>query len=529
MTNPSTAPPSVAAGPPLTALGALLGGPRVEDLLTRAAETAPERVALRCGTTEIRYAELDARAAACAAALAARVPGPDSVVALAMVLDPVFAVAYYAVARSGNISALVNPLLRESALLHVLSTARARAAIVPPELYRRLAPVLSRLPDLDLVVLTGRDPDFPELPTVPELVAGDAPPVPGARPAAPPEQAVACLQFTSGTTGAAKAVQLTHRNLVVNAAQTAYGHQLGPESVLFNYLPTFHLMHLNAGVTAAATHVLHPGEDPVEAAAEAGRQQATHFYTLPSRLTRLAAHPSLGELELPALRAILSGGSTLAAAPATALSQQFGVPVVQGFGLAETGPSATLGDLDRPKSGSSGIPVPGAEIRVVGIGDGKTVPLGDKGEIQVRGPQLMLGYSGRDRGQDFLPGGWFATGDVGLLDADGHLFVTDRIKDVFKTDNWLVCPSQIERVLLRHPAVSDCVVFDYPDAVSGAVAYAQVVLAQDASPEEIAASVNEQLPYYEHLKHVSAVDEIPRSPTGKVRRADLRAAVLAAK
>ncbi|MGW7535323.1 class I adenylate-forming enzyme family protein [Amycolatopsis sp. NPDC054798] len=516
---------SVASGPPLETVAHLLGGPRIDDLLSRAAEQAADRTALRSAAEALTFAELNAQATGCAKALRTLL-GERGVVALAMTLDPAFAVGFFGIARSGHVAALVNPLLTPDRLVHVLGTAGARAAIVPPELYRRLAPVLDRLPALTQLVLTRRDglgAEAAGVPTLSELIEG----APHASPAPAYGEMVACLQFTSGTTGAPKAVQLTHRNLLVNAAQTAYMHQLTPDSVLFNYLPTFHLMHLAIGVTVAASHVLHAGDDPVEAMAAAAHARATHVYSLPMRLTRLARDPRLAELELPALRAILSGGSALSVPAAVALAQQFGVPVVQGFGLAETAPSVTLGDLDRPRPGSCGVPVPGTACRIVDPGTGDVVPLGEKGEIQVRGPQLMLGYLGHARGQDVRPGGWFATGDIGLLDADGHLFVTDRIKDVFKCDNWLVSPSQIERVLLRHPSVADCVVFDYPDDLSGAVAYAQVVLAGDVAPEELAREVNGRLPYYEHLKHVETVSRIPRSPTGKVQRQQLRDEVLA--
>lgn len=473
-----------------------------------------DRVALRSAAGELDYAALDGKVNRLATALRALVDGPNVVIALAMVLEPAFAVSFFSIARSGGISALVNPLLPTDRLVHVLSSCGARVAIVPSEMRERLKPVWDRLPELQHLILTTELDELAGSEPVPELDQD--------------WEAVACLQFTSGTTGAPKVVQLTHRNLVVNAAQTVQGHQLSAHSVLFNYLPTFHLMHLTISVTVGATLVLCTDEDVADAVDHANRVQATHFYSLPVRLSWLAADPRLTRLEAPALRAILSGGSALPAAAATMLSQHFGVPVVQGYGLAETSPSTHLGNLDRPKAGSSGIPVPGTECRIVDVDTGAELPAGKKGEIQVRGPQLMRGYLGRDLSQDVDAEGWFATGDVGLVDTDGYLFVVDRIKDVFKCDNWLVSPTEIERVLLCHPGVRDCVVLDYPDEFHGAVAYGLVVARHDmVGSADLAEFVNARVPHYEQVKRIDLVAGIPRSPTGKVQRRELREQVLA--
>ncbi|UKY51786.1 class I adenylate-forming enzyme family protein [Streptomyces inhibens] len=516
---------SVFSGPPLSEIGHLIDVGRVDELLGRTAGRAPKSTALRSPSGDWTYAELDADVDRCASALHRLLGGPDVVIALAAVLDASFAIGYYGISRSGNVSAIVNPFLTEDRLVHVLATSGARAAIVSPEVYRRLAAVRSRLPQLETVVLTARgedsDAELAALPTLRELLDGAAP----AATEYPHGDDVACLQFTSGTTGAAKAARLTHRNLIVNAAQTAYGHRLTESSVVFNYLPTFHLMHLSIAVTAGATHVLWPSNDIAGSVDAANAHRATHYYSLPMRLARLAADPRFTALEAPALRAVLSGGSALAPAVTTALSQHFGVPVVQGYGLAETAPSTHLGDLDNPRIGSSGLPVPGTDCRIVDVETRAVVPIGARGEIQVRGPQLMRGYLGREGASFTDADGWFSTGDIAYVDDAGQLFVVDRLKDVFKCDNWLVSPTEIERILLRHPDVADCVVFDWPDEFSGAVAHAVVVPKSGRETADTAAFaefVNAKVPYYEQLRHIELVSDIPRSPTGKVQRRELR-------
>jgi long-chain acyl-CoA synthetase len=492
----------IATGPPLRVIDHLVSGPRVDDLLRRAAGDQPDRPAIRSADADLTYAELDDMSDRCAGALHAML-GPGNVVALSLTLDHWFAVAFFGTVRSGNIPALVNPLLREEALGHVVALCGATAAIIAPELR-------NRLPEMRTVIATSALGDL--------ISARD----PAPRLAADPG-AVACLQFTSGTTGRPKAVQLTHRNLVVNAAQTAHAHRVTAASVVFDHLPTFHLMHLTLGLAAGAQVVLWPAGDEADAVDAAARYRATHFYSLPVRLSRLAAHPRLRELRMPGLTAILAGGSALPVATARALREQFRAPVVQGYGLQETSPSTHVDDLDAPLPGSCGYPLAGTECRVVDADDGTVLVGARPGEIQVRGPQVMLGYLGAAQESPVGPDGWLATGDIGYLAEDGRLFVLDRIKDVFKCDNWLVAPSEIEHVLRRHPGVADCAVVDFPDELSGAVAYGIVVpLGDEVRPAELAAFVSARLPYYQHLRHLRLAQSIPRSATGKILRRELR-------
>ncbi|WP_433170035.1 class I adenylate-forming enzyme family protein [Actinoallomurus sp. CA-150999] len=469
------------------------------DALPRtAARTAPDRTAIRAGDRSLTFAELDEAVTRCAAALHDLLGPPGAVVALVSTLDPDFAIAYYGIVRAGHVVAVVNPLLRAETLQHVLALSGARAVLAPPHLH-------DRMPPLDLLLPTG------------SAELRRAPHAPGHEPGL---DDVACLQFTSGTTGPPKGVRLSHRNLTVNAAQIAGAHGLGPGAVTLNHLPNYHPMHLNSALAAAATQVLCAAPDPASAVAMANRYHATHYYSLPVRLSKLAQDP--GDLAFDTVTAVFSGGSALPVPAATALSRHFGVPVVQGYGLAETSPLTHSDPPQRPKPGSVGPAVPGTECRIVDVDSREALAAGEKGEIQLRGPQLMLGYLGGDTGVD--EDGWFSTGDLGRVDPDGHLFLVDRLKDTFKCDNWLVSPAEIERVAARHPAVRDCVVFDHPHEHSGAVAHALVVLADPAADAaDIAAFVNDRVPYYERIHRITAVPAIPRSPSGKVVRRDLRA------
>ncbi|MFI6346443.1 class I adenylate-forming enzyme family protein [Streptomyces sp. NPDC050560] len=510
---------SIASGPSLDVLDGLTCGPGVDALPARAARHAPHRVAIRAGGSEWTYGELDARVTRCAAGLRELLPDLGSVVAVPAVADPAFPTALYGTSRSGNISVVLNPLWREDGLAHALRTSRAQLAVVTPQMYRVLCDIRFHLPYLDTVVLTHPTDDAPGVPVLGDLAPRT--PTPPAAPRVLPD-AVACVMFTSGTTGASKAVMLTHRDLTVNAAQTAFAHQLDGRSVTLNCLPTYHLMHLNSSVCALAKQVLHPGGDPAGSVQAAVDNGVTHYYSLPVRLAQLAMAQAGADRRkpVPTLRAILSGGSALPVGRADELARRFRVPVVQGYGLAETSPLSLCDPLDAPRKGSCGVPLPGTECRIVHPDTREVRPLGETGEVELRGPQLMKGYLDAE---PLAPDAWFATGDVGRMDGEGRLYLVDRIKDVFKCDNFLVSPTEVEAVLRIHPAVDDCVVVGREDPLRGALACALVETGDpDVAAEDVAAFVNGRVPYYQRLWRVEIVDRIPRSATGKVQRLDLR-------
>ncbi|MFJ8308129.1 MULTISPECIES: class I adenylate-forming enzyme family protein [unclassified Streptomyces] len=482
---------------------------RLDQLLARAASAHPGRRAIVTDDIELDYATLDARVDAVAAGLQALAPEP-SVVAVASVLHPDFAVAYYAAVRAGHTVAVVNPLLREDDLLHVLGLGGARVALLDPALSARLEQVRDRLPELREVVLIGAGTDGLA------AIASDVPP---AAPARGPRD-TAALQFTSGTTGRPKAVRLSHRNVTVNAAQIARAHRLDGDTVSLNHLPTYHPMHLNSAIAAGATQVLCAAPEPYAALMTANRHRATILYSLPVRLARLAADPDLDSVSMTSVRRIASGGSGLPVPAARRLSKRFGVPVFQGYGLAETSPLTHSDDPDHPVHGSVGTPVAGTECRVVDLDSRAVLAVGAVGEVQLRGPQVMQGYAGGPDGTGLEPDGWLSTGDVGRIDQAGRLFLVDRLGDVFKCDNFLVAPSDVERVLRRDPRVADVVVVELPDVAHGAVAGALVVLAPSHEDDlaEIVAQANDALPYYQHVRDAMPLDAIPRSGNGKIQR-----------
>lgn len=509
----------------------------LDGLLRLAAARDPGGPALSTEEGTVTFAGLDRRADRIARYLTGRA---GAAVAVANVLDPVFPAAYYGAGRAGCTVVLVNPLLRDAGLRHVCGSAGAEIAFVPGETAQLLAKLRESLPALHSIIVTdAADGVVPEG-TIPLDVAlswvPDRPePVTcGADPAS-----VACVQFTTGTTGSPKGVRLTHRNLVANAAQIAAAHGLRPGYVTLNHLPLYHVMHLNSAVYAGAEQVLCRDPDPVASLALAARARATHYYGLPARLHRLAADerldaPGEGVPAAPSLIAVLSGGTALAPAAARRLSDALGVPVIQGYGLAELSPLShsrrptTASSADSGRRGCVGPPVPGTECRIVTLDEREPAATGTAGEVQVRGPQLMAGYLGDDGGSAAIDAdGWFSTGDVGYVDDDGVLFLVDRLGDVFKHDNDLVSPTAVEQTLLDDPRVADCVVTGLRDPVHGSVCWAGVVLADWPAPpgfgerdvlDAIAATANGQLAHFERIHRIEALDAVPRTPVGKPAR-----------
>ncbi|MEU9111251.1 class I adenylate-forming enzyme family protein [Streptomyces sp. NPDC048483] len=501
----------------------------VDELLRRAAAKDPDRVAIVTERHRLTFAELDAAADRCAAALS----GTDGAVGLAMVLDPAFATAYYGIPRAGNVVVTMNPMLRGHTLEHICRTAEVRTAFLTSAMLEELAPALDRLPQLRTIVVMDGPASVPGTLSFDAFMAAAPahPATPG--PATAPDEP-ACIQFTSGSTGAPKGVQLSHRNVVANAVQVAVAHGLDESSLTVNHIPGYHLMHLNSAVYARATQVLCRDADPAASIELANQHKADRLYSLPVWLARLAADPRLPELRLDTVQAVLSGGSALPGGVARTLTEHFGVPVLQGYGMAETSPLTHCDRIDRPKWDSVGYPVTGTECRVVDVDRRTPLRYREKGEVQVRGPQLMLGYLGREHAAEIDEDGWFSTGDIGLIDLEGALFLTDRIKDVFKCDNELVSPTEVERVLVTHPLVADCAVVDFPDRFSGAVPFGLVVLEpshraadETRALDAIVEYVNAKVAVFQRLQHIRAVPEIPRTATGKIQRRTLREQVRA--
>jgi long-chain acyl-CoA synthetase len=496
----------------------------LDGILRRTADRVPERAAIRTPIDDVSFAELDDRVSRMAAAIEELVGPQPARVAVTPVPGVAYPVTLFGAARGGHVAVALKQMLRGPGLEHVLRTTQARLAFVTEAMFNQLQPAWARLPELAAVILVDGD-----IPDGHDRVYQLADLLEGADPDAAADSrvdpaSVVYVHFTHGTTGEPKGVQLTHRNLVANAVQTAHAHELDELDTVLNHLPVYHCMHLNGPVWAGATQVLCTDPDPRVAVEMANTYQAKCFYAQPGQLARLAVDPCLQQLKFTTVQVVRTGGTDLKPATAITLANHFGVPVLQGYGMVETAALTHSDKRARPRVGSVGPAVLGTESRVVDIDTRVPLPPGERGEVQIRAPQVMVGYLGRDE-PPVDAHGWLSTGDIGSLDADGYLSIVDRRSDLFKVGNELVSPTEVERVLLAHPDVRECAVVAYPDPLLGSVPYALVVPATPAGSVRLADVVtfaNRELLPHQQIRHIAIIDAIPGAQFGKIHRRQLR-------
>ncbi|TDP96606.1 class I adenylate-forming enzyme family protein [Labedaea rhizosphaerae] len=474
----------------------------VDALPRLAAQRWPDRVAVSVANGDkVTYAQLEKRVSRLAGGLRALLGADDAVVAVSSVAGMDFPVAYYAVMRSGNVVAPVNPVLPADVVVRLLATSGAVAALLAPHVYEAVAPLLHRAPKLRHVMVLGADEPI----AMGSVTSGRA-----------PDEATAAIMFTSGSTGPAKGVRLSHRNLKAGAAQLGAAHDLTEGTVVVNALPIYHPMHLNAGVLAGVTQVL-AGPEPVAAVRTAANVGATHFYALPFQLTRLAGHTDFGRLAAPTVRIAACGGLPLPSSIVDKLTCHFGFRLLQGYGLTETAGLAHSDLVGAPKQGTVGPALAAAQTRVVGLETGAVLAPGAIGEVQVRGPQVFVGYL--DAPAPLDAEGWFATGDAGFVDEDGYLTVIDRVRDLFRVGATLVSPASIERRLHAHPDVRECAVV----GLSGLGAAALVVPRGPVDADALLGALNAGASHAEAVRRAVTAPAIPRLANGKVDKDAVRA------
>jgi long-chain acyl-CoA synthetase len=316
--------------------------------------------------------------------------------------------------------------------------------------------------------------------------------------------------------------------------------QVGPEeeyptrlgtSVVINLTPRFHAMGTIAGLNALLlmgfTTVLHDRLDPGAYLADAERLRITSIGGAPALFAALLNHPDIATRDLTSVRVISSGAAPM---PVEMINRMRAVApdavVTEGYGLTEVTMAATLGPVHRSgvrKAGTVGVPIFDTEVVVVGA-DGRPAPVGERGEVCIRGPQVMTGYHNRqDATAEVLVDGWLHTGDVGVLDEDGYLSIVDRMKDMLLYKGYNVYPRELEEILAAQPGVLAAAVVGKPDAAVGELPVAFVVPASPAvTAESLMAAVNEQVVAYKRLRDVVFVDQIPVSAAGKVLKRELR-------
>jgi long-chain acyl-CoA synthetase len=359
-----------------------------------------------------------------------------------------------------------------------------------------------------------------------KLIANDGKPVPVA---IDPRHDLAVLQYTGGTTGLPKGAMLTHAALYANTQQVrmwAVGVRPGQEKVV-GALPLFHVFGMtgvmNVGIAGGFEIILLPRFRLDQLLKVIHQERATVLMGVPTMFSAINGSQLLDHYDLSSLRFCISGGAPLPEAVQTTFERLTGCLLVEGYGLTEAGPVCTLnpfGGERRP--GSVGLPLPGTLVEIVSLDEpGRRLPLGQRGEICVSGPQLMAGFARRpEETAEALQGGRLHTGDVGYIDRDGYVYLIDRIKDLILNGGFNVYPRMVEEAILLHPAVEEASVCGIPDRHRGEVVKAYVKLAPGATVgvPELRAFLRDQLASFEQPKQIELVDRLPLTWLGKPSR-----------
>ena len=495
----------------------------VAQMLERTARFFPDREALVARGKRWSYAELD-RAAGCAAAGFARLgvkPGDRACLLLPNRAE--FVLAYFGLLKLGAIPISLNVMLKADEIAFIVGDAGATVFVADEALAGNL-PTRERLPGLRELVVVGPATDGAI--RWDDLVTGGEP-----RRALDLERdATAAILYTSGTTGRPKGAMLSHANVVANSHATRHCLGMTPEDRLLCALPLFHVFGqnfiMNASVTAGSTLVLHERFVPDAVVAALGEERITIFYGVPTMYIYLLSDPRVTRELVSGLRICFSAAATMPQEVSERWYERLGLNVVEGYGLTECSPFACYNHEWRFKFGSVGTPVENVEIKILDADDTE-VPVGELGEICIRGPIVMQGYFGRPEDTaEALRGGWLHSGDIGRVDEDGYVFIVDRVKDMINVAGFKVYPREVEEVLFTHAGVREAAVVGMPDALYGEQVKAFVVAHPDTrvEPEELIAYCRSRIAEYKVPRAVELVDSLPKSPTGKILKRELRPA-----
>jgi len=479
-----------------------------------AAERHGDRPALRLDDHTLTFAEFAVAAGRVAAMLNERGVQPGDRLGLVFPNVPAFPVLFYGALHAGAVVVPMNPLLTAHEIEYYLTDSGAKVVFAWDGMADAATEAAGKL-GMDSAAVGALGPV--ELPAQQgEMVERE-------------DNDTAVLLYTSGTTGQPKGAELTHHNLDSNADTAAATLlEVTPDDVVMGCLPLFHVFGLTCGLNAAvasgACLTLLPRFDPGKALEIIGRDKVTVFEGVPTMYSAMLHQPERERYDVSTLRCCVSGGSAMPVEVMKSFEDAFGCIVLEGYGLSETSPVASFNHPNAErKPGSIGTPVRGVEMRVVDDA-GKDVGTDEVGEIAIRGENVMKGYWQRaEATAEAIPDGWFRTGDLARLDADGYYFIVDRKKEMIIRGGYNVYPREIEEALYEHPAVAEAAVIGikHPDLGEEIGAAVGLKPGASADADELKAFVKSRVAAYKYPRHVWLVDGLPKGPTGKILRREV--------
>jgi long-chain acyl-CoA synthetase len=514
-------------------------------LLDHQARLTPDREALVCGPARFTYGQLSALASQAANGLRAIGIKPGDHVALSCPNTPHFVIAYFAILRAGAVVVPLNVLLKPREIAYHLKDSDAVAMLVfegtaelPMAAMARAA--CDEVPSCRQLIVMTVDPaassPVDHAMTLGQVMHGRSP-ISETYPSRPDDTAV--ILYTSGTTGQPKGAELTHFNMTFNATASRdimlplLPNTVDERPVSLITLPLFHstgqTAQMNAGIAGGYRLILLPRFDPAAVFAGFESERVSCWVGVPTMYWALLQYGKQNGVDMrkatSSLRLCVSGGAPMPVPLMQEVEREFGVRILEGYGLSETSPVACFNQVFRPsRPGTVGQPIVACEVRIVDD-SGNDVAGGESGEIVIRGHNVMKGYYKRPmETSEAIKDGWFHTGDIGVLDADGFLSIVDRKKDMVLRGGLNVYPREIEDVLLTHPAVSMAAVIGVPDERLGEEVKAFIVRRPGMSltEDELIQWSREQLAAYKYPRLVEFRDSLPMGGTGKVLKRALK-------
>jgi len=524
--------------------------------LARTAREFPDKTALIFVDSKVSYRQLDEMANRFANALIDMGVKPGDKVAMLMPNMPQLVAATYGAWRAGAVVVMNNPLYTDVELEYQFNNSESAFLVAIDLICPRMIALRPKTKIRNLVVGHIRDHlKFPKKQLLP-IVAKDKhrniPPTPHVHewmdllkkyPATDPKvpidfNGLACLQYTGGTTGVSKGVMLTHANLSKNVQQiVAWFPGLNKGEIThLGVLPIFHSFGLtccmNICVWMAWTDVLIPRPEP-QAILEAIHKYRINFFpAVPTMYVGVLNHPEASKFNLTSIKGCFSGAAPLPVEVIKDFEAKTGSQICEGYGLSETSPVATTNPYGgKTKVGSIGLPVSDTDIKIVDLADGtKEMPVGEAGEVLVKGPQVTSGYYKMpEETANAIKDGWLYTGDIGKMDEEGYFFIVDRKKDMVIAGGYNIYPREIDEVLFEHPKVLEACAVGIPDPYRGETIKAFVVLkpGETLTEEEVIKYCAEKLAKYKVPKIVEFIGSLPKSGVGKILRKELRAMEMA--
>jgi long-chain acyl-CoA synthetase len=505
------------------------------DFFRSSVEEQRDKVALTFYGTTFDFARLEALTEKMAASLASRGVKKGDRVALMLPNCPQYVISFFATVRLGAIIAQLNPMYVEREIEHILKDSGAETIVAYSEAYPRVKAIMGQTGLKNVIVVDLKeDPKGlnAEHHSFGDFIGMDADPAPEVE--IDPLEDVAVLQYTGGTTGPSKGAMLTHFNLAANVQQTLDLFVDDPGAFSNNQkivaiLPFFHIYGLTCvmffGIRRGLNQLLLPRFDVGEVMELVKDEEPVMFAGVPTMYMGLVnSSANLKEYGFDKVRIYNSGGSALPVNLKRAFEEKTGRPLFEGYGLSEASPVTHFNPpfTGQGRGGSIGVPIPSTDARIVDVETGaRELPMGEPGELVIKGPQLMKGYwNAPEETAHALRDGWLYTGDIARMDEDGYFYIVDRKKDMIVASGYNVYPREVEEVLFEHEGVAEAVAIGVPDEYRGEAVKAFVVRkpGSEVTEEEILAHCEERLAPYKTPKALEFRDELPKSAVGKLLR-----------